>query len=463
VKPNKVLASKGATNVYQVVSNTKLQITVMAACNAVGEFVPPMILFLGERLTNVGLSGFEEAVYRTTKSGWMDTDSFLAYLVEIVNFANEKDIDFPIILFVDGHSTHMSLSAAEFCRDNKVVLYCLVPNATHLMQPLDVGFFSPMKKVWKQTVKAWQIEHLGETVGKKEFPCLLKHAWSKVATFENASHGFRKSGLFPLSITGIDTSKLGPSQVAEKIKEHQLSTNELAHSDAQLERENNCSVQKLHEAVDSAEERPKENKSMLNSEASPIRSITETVAPAFQKLFVPKPKQKTKVARIGEQLPKAISGARAIEMLKEREIKKKQEEEDKAKRKELRIQKKIQREEEQERKRKEREEKRKTKLDNATIKKKSRGRKRRKYESDTDSETEKDDSMLLADDVDSDNFEEEFEMCPSCNKGDQHPSRWVTCQLCSTRWHFICANRPEYELLDESERKKFEFVCPMCD
>ena len=119
----------------------------MAACNAVGEFVPPVILFPGERLTNVGLSGFEEAVYRMTKSGWMDTESFLAYLYQIVEFAKENDIVFPIILFVDGHSTHMSLTAAEFCRDNQVVHYCLVPNATHLMQPLDVGFFSPMNNV----------------------------------------------------------------------------------------------------------------------------------------------------------------------------------------------------------------------------------------------------------------------------------------------------------------------------
>lgn len=47
------------------------------------------------------------------------------------------------------------------------------------------------------------------------------------------------------------------------------------------------------------------------------------MAHALQKLFVPTPEQKPTVKRIGEQLTKAISGARAIEMLKQREMKRK--------------------------------------------------------------------------------------------------------------------------------------------
>ncbi|KAH3880519.1 hypothetical protein DPMN_004435 [Dreissena polymorpha] len=38
--------------------------------------------------------------------------------------------------------------------------------------------------------------------------------WDVVATIENAIHGFRKSGLFPLDPKGIDLSKLEPSKHA---------------------------------------------------------------------------------------------------------------------------------------------------------------------------------------------------------------------------------------------------------
>ena len=49
VKAGRVMAEKGARHVYQVVTNTKTQITVMVAFNAYGDYVPPMILFPGER------------------------------------------------------------------------------------------------------------------------------------------------------------------------------------------------------------------------------------------------------------------------------------------------------------------------------------------------------------------------------------------------------------------------------
>lgn len=35
-------------------------------------------------------------------------------------------------------------------RKSSIVIYCLIPNATHLMELLDTGFFSPIKVVRKQ-------------------------------------------------------------------------------------------------------------------------------------------------------------------------------------------------------------------------------------------------------------------------------------------------------------------------
>lgn len=86
----------------------------MASCNAVGEFPPPMILFPGERLRDVRLSGFPEAIYATTKNGWINTDAFVAYLHYLVDFATAQHIEFPIIVFVNGHSTHVSLNVMHF-------------------------------------------------------------------------------------------------------------------------------------------------------------------------------------------------------------------------------------------------------------------------------------------------------------------------------------------------------------
>ena len=161
-KTGKVLAQTGARHVYNVTSSSKQQITVMVCFNAFGDFVPPLIVYPGERFRDTGISNFPEAIYGHTSNGWMDSELLVAFLHEFSNFVDSKKIGKPALLFVDGHSTHMSRSAAQFCADNGIILYCLLPNATHILQPCDVGLFSPMKASWKRHMKIWQIENIGK-------------------------------------------------------------------------------------------------------------------------------------------------------------------------------------------------------------------------------------------------------------------------------------------------------------
>ena len=100
----KVLAPRGARHVYHVKPNDKTQITVMVCFNPYGEYQPPIIVYPGQRFRDVGMNGFEEAVYSHTDNGWMDSGLFVEFLVHLVDFAKNKGITFPILLFVDGHT-----------------------------------------------------------------------------------------------------------------------------------------------------------------------------------------------------------------------------------------------------------------------------------------------------------------------------------------------------------------------
>ncbi|XP_060596078.1 uncharacterized protein LOC132750148 [Ruditapes philippinarum] len=166
-KTGKVLAEKGARNVYNVTTSNKTQLTVMVCFNAFGDYVPPLIVFPGERLRDTGIYQFPDAIYGNSANGWMDTDLFVAFLQHFSAFIDAKCINKPVLLFVNGHSTHISRAAATFCANSGIILYCLLPNATHILQPCDVGFFSPMKSSWKRQVKLWQLNHIGEALTKK--------------------------------------------------------------------------------------------------------------------------------------------------------------------------------------------------------------------------------------------------------------------------------------------------------
>jgi hypothetical protein len=188
----------------------------MVCFNAFGDYVPPLIVYPGERFRDTDIKAFPAAIYGSTSNGWMDSELFVAFLEHFSEFVDNANITKPVILFVDGHTTDMSRAAAIFCANNDIILYCLLPNATHVLQPCDVGFFSPKKSAWKKNLnlKKWQLENIGETLTKRQFPAVFKSAWQTVSTLENASHGFRRSGLFPLDVAGIDKSKLEPSKIA---------------------------------------------------------------------------------------------------------------------------------------------------------------------------------------------------------------------------------------------------------
>ena len=56
-----------------------------------------------------------------------------------------------------------------------------------------------------------------------------------------------------------------------------------------------------------------------------------------------------------------------------------------------------------------------------------KGKKERKHPNSSD-DSETGDDMNLSNILDVE-YEEEFDMCPSCNKGDQHSLYWITCDV----------------------------------
>lgn len=116
----------------------------------------------------------------------------------------------PVILFVDGHSSHLNFDLSEYCTNNGIILYALPPNTTHMMQPADVSLFKPIKDCWKKIVREWQNAHIGETLSRFTFCPLLEQVLVKKSA-ENLSqtiqNGFRKCGLFPFNPDAVDYTK----------------------------------------------------------------------------------------------------------------------------------------------------------------------------------------------------------------------------------------------------------------
>lgn len=214
-KGGKVLGSKGTSVVYNFSGSDKSQLTVMSSMSATGHYPPPMIVYPGQRFAYNPLEGFESANMGRTLTGWMDSDLFCEWLkTTFIPAVDERRVTRPLILFIDGHSTHLTLEASTICKENGIVLYCLLAHASHLLQPLDLRLFSPLKENWRQSVRAWQLEHIGEFLTKRNFASVFKSAWEKSCTIEVAVNGFRDTGLFPLNSERVmSTFKMEPSKL----------------------------------------------------------------------------------------------------------------------------------------------------------------------------------------------------------------------------------------------------------
>lgn len=209
---DRVLAKRGQRNVYNVVlGNEKESVTVSLGFNAAGEMCPPLMVLNYARVPNWVQNDFPVGwTYQLTKSGWMTGEAFFKYMSEdFMPWIYKQNIPLPIIVFVDGHTSHLTLTLSEFCSSNKVILVALYPNATHMLQPMDVGFFKPLKQNWKTARDAWNYEHPNDIFKRENLAPLLKTTIDK--TLENPQtipNTFRTCGnsIFIYLVNGFVTS-----------------------------------------------------------------------------------------------------------------------------------------------------------------------------------------------------------------------------------------------------------------
>jgi hypothetical protein len=72
------------------------------------------------------------------------------------------------LLLCDDHDSHISTQFVSFCIDHNIILFLLPLHSSHLLQPLDVGVFGPIKRKI-----AYALSRLYAT----EIACLQKAEW----------------------------------------------------------------------------------------------------------------------------------------------------------------------------------------------------------------------------------------------------------------------------------------------
>ena len=100
------------------------------------------------------------------------------------------------LLILDGHRSHAIPEFDWFCLDNAIITLYIPPYSLYLLQPLNVGYFSPLKRAYKYQVGTYmQLER--NYIDKFDFLEAFKPTRAATLILSNIRSGFAAVGLVP--------------------------------------------------------------------------------------------------------------------------------------------------------------------------------------------------------------------------------------------------------------------------
>ena len=189
-KKSKVVVRKSRRNPRIRHDGNREWITDIEAINAAGEAIPPFVILKGKSYHIVGwhagVQPDEEVRFAFSPKGWSDDVLGLTWLVENSQPQAQMfaSLYAPLLFILDVHGSHGTWDFLSYYLKNNILVFCLPPHSTQLLQPLDIGIFGPLNRAYADEVDAYVRESY-DIVRKGNFWPFLRNARNKAFTKSN--------------------------------------------------------------------------------------------------------------------------------------------------------------------------------------------------------------------------------------------------------------------------------------
>jgi hypothetical protein len=173
--------------------------TAIVSINGEGWSVPPFLVVQG---LNHLANWYSETdlphdwVIKPTSNGWTNNETGLDWLKHFDKHTAARAKGPYRMLVLDGHESHESIEFQDYCKSHNIITLGLPPHSSHLTQPLDVGCFSVLKRMYGRQIEDLMKANINH-ITKAEFFMAFKAAYLQSITVQNAQAGFRGAGLIP--------------------------------------------------------------------------------------------------------------------------------------------------------------------------------------------------------------------------------------------------------------------------
>ena len=128
--------------------------TAIEGINASGWAIPPFIILAGKvHQSNWYRDLPADWVIAVSNNGWTTDQLGFEWIKHFNTHTESRTKGVYRLLILDGHNSHATPEFDQYCTANNIITLCMPAHTSHLLQPLDVSCFSPLKRSYGQEVQ----------------------------------------------------------------------------------------------------------------------------------------------------------------------------------------------------------------------------------------------------------------------------------------------------------------------
>ncbi|RLO02533.1 hypothetical protein DYB28_008570, partial [Aphanomyces astaci] len=210
----RVVAIRGSRSVWNEENAEAYHLTIVMTATADGTLVPPAFILPGVTCKTSVLDEctVDGALVTTAPKAFMNSTIFNTWLIAFGEWKHEARGGHPAVMVLDNCSSHHCVESEWICEMYGILLVFLPPNATHLLQPLDVAIFRSYKRDIKNAVTTYLRAFNAVSLPRAKAISIAGEAFNKLRSRNDllanerrelsgiVQNGFRTCGTWPLSL-----------------------------------------------------------------------------------------------------------------------------------------------------------------------------------------------------------------------------------------------------------------------
>lgn len=201
VGKNQLIVTKRKRAHYFSLPENRESATAIEAISAGGHYIPAFLILSGQLHMAQWYQQRElhdDTVIVTSLSGYSNDEISLEWIKHFDKSTVKSTVGSKRLLILDGHGSHHTIEFIKYCEDHHIIPFGLPPNLTHLLQPLDVVVFQPLKHYHAKALDVMVRDGL-VNITKLEFLSCIQEVRKQAFKESTILSAFRKTGIWPFN------------------------------------------------------------------------------------------------------------------------------------------------------------------------------------------------------------------------------------------------------------------------